>query len=109
MATTVLRIFSYLPNPRVWKALIAAELLGVHVEVVGDKPKNLGNWLWDFSARPLNEEEKVPAMSKPKNFDAISEDLCIQPVFELEYQQQRDRSGSSSTLHNGQEICSQDD
>ena len=60
MATTVLRIFSYLPNPRVWKALIAAELLGVHVEVVGDKPKNLGNWLWDFSARPLNEEEKVP-------------------------------------------------
>ena len=60
MATTVLRIFSYLPNPRVWKALIAAELLGVHVEVVGDKPKNLGNWLWDFAARPLNEEEKVP-------------------------------------------------
>ena len=29
-----IRIFSYLPNPRVWKALIAAELCGVEVEVV---------------------------------------------------------------------------
>ena len=44
--------------------MIAAELLGVHVEVVGDKPKNLGNWLWDFAARPLNEEEKVPDKSR---------------------------------------------
>ena len=26
-----MRIFSYLPNPRVWKALIAAELCGVEV------------------------------------------------------------------------------
>ena len=51
MSKSVLRIFSYLPNPRVWKALIAAEYLGVTVEVIGDKPKNLGNWLWDFDAR----------------------------------------------------------
>ena len=43
-----IRIFSYLPNPRVWKALIAADLCGVKVEVIGDKPANLGNWLWDF-------------------------------------------------------------
>jgi hypothetical protein len=48
-----LRIFSYLPNPRVWKALIAAELCDVEVEVVGDKPGNLANWLWDYSAREL--------------------------------------------------------
>ena len=53
-----IRIFSYLPNPRVWKALIAAELCGVEVEVVGDKPANLSNWLWDFDARELTESEK---------------------------------------------------
>ena len=28
-----LRIFSYLPNPRVWKATIAARLCGVEIEV----------------------------------------------------------------------------
>jgi len=36
----VLKIFSYLPNPRVWKAVIAANICGVEVEVIGDKPKN---------------------------------------------------------------------
>ena len=59
MNNHVLRIFSYLPNPRVWKALIAADDLGVTVEVWGDKPKNLGNWLWDFDARELAEDEKT--------------------------------------------------
>ena len=59
MSDSVLRIFSYLPNPRVWKALIAADYLGLSVEVIGDKPKNLGNWLWDFDARVLNDEEKI--------------------------------------------------
>ena len=39
MSDHVLRIFSYLPNPRVWKALIAADYLGVTVQVLGDKPK----------------------------------------------------------------------
>ena len=53
-----IRIFSYLPNPRVWKSLIVADLCGVEVEVVGDKPANLGNWLWDFDARELRESEK---------------------------------------------------
>ena len=37
------RIFSYTPNPRIWKALITAELVGVNVEVRGDNPKNLKN------------------------------------------------------------------
>ena len=27
--------------------------------MLGDKPKNLGNWLWDFDARELAEEEKT--------------------------------------------------
>ena len=55
---SVLRIFSYLPNPRVWKALIAAEYLGLEVETKGGKPAELANWLWDFEARPLAATER---------------------------------------------------
>ena len=53
-----LRIFSYLPNPRIWKATIAARLNGVDLEVRGAKPSELTNWLWDFDAKPLSAEEK---------------------------------------------------
>jgi glutathione S-transferase len=53
-----LRIFSYLPNPRLWKATIAARLCGVEVEVRGAPPGELAQWLWDFDARPLAD---VPA------------------------------------------------
>src|SRR5215813_8590251 len=52
-----LRIFSYLPNPRIWKATIAARLCGVEIEVRGSSPKQLQSWLWDFDARPLAKEE----------------------------------------------------
>jgi glutathione S-transferase len=52
-----LRIFSYLPNPRIWKATIAARLCGVEVEVRGTSPKELASWLWDFDARPLSDNE----------------------------------------------------
>ena len=48
-----LRIFSYLPNPRIWKATIAARLRGVEVEVCGASPGDLSQWLWDFNARPI--------------------------------------------------------
>ncbi len=48
-----LRIFSYLPNPRIWKATIAARLCGVEVEVRGASPSDLSQWLWDFDARPI--------------------------------------------------------
>ncbi len=54
-----LRIFSYLPNPRIWKATIAARLAGVEVEVRGSSPKELPSWLWDFDARPLSPSEQV--------------------------------------------------
>ncbi len=71
----VLRIFSYLPNPRVWKAAIAARLLGVEVEVVGARPKALPGWLWDFDARPLEEAEKTPgnphARASKRGFNAV--------------------------------------
>ena len=50
---THLRIFSYLPNPRVWKATIAARFCGVDVEVRGASGKELSGWLWDYDARPL--------------------------------------------------------
>jgi len=52
------RIFSYLPNPRIWKATIAARLNGVEVEVRGARPRELGDWLWDFEARPLSPGER---------------------------------------------------
>jgi len=52
-----LRIFSYLPNPRIWKATIAARLCGVEIEVRGSSPKELQSWLWDFDARPLTGDE----------------------------------------------------
>jgi glutathione S-transferase len=52
-----LRIFSYLPNPRIWKATITARLCGVEVEVRGASPKDLQSWLWDFDARPLSSGE----------------------------------------------------
>ena len=53
-----LRIFSYLPNSRVWKATIAARLSGVDVDVVGAPPGELVNWLWDFAARPVSDSER---------------------------------------------------
>ncbi len=59
-APAILRIFSYLPNPRVWKALIAADLCNLSVEVIGDKPAQLGTWLWDFDAHPLSDTERTP-------------------------------------------------
>ena len=52
-----IRIFSYLPNPRVWKSLITGRLGRVKVKVLGDKPKNLVDWLWDFDAEKLSNLE----------------------------------------------------
>jgi glutathione S-transferase len=53
-----LRIFSYLPNPRIWKATIAARLCGIDIEVRGAAPKELESWLWDFDARPLSSGDE---------------------------------------------------
>jgi len=52
-----LRIFSYLPNPRLYKATIAARYSGSTIEVIGAKPTELPGWLWDYDARPLREGE----------------------------------------------------
>lgn len=55
----VLRIFSYLPNPRIWKATIAARIAGLPVEVRGAPPNELTRWLWDFDARPLTDVDRA--------------------------------------------------
>jgi glutathione S-transferase len=59
-----LRIFSYLPNPRLAKATIAARLCGVELEVRGAAPRDLAGWLWDFDARPLRDAEASAATSR---------------------------------------------
>ena len=49
-----LRIFSYLPNPRIWKATIVARLAGIDLDLRGASPKELQSWLWDFDAHPFS-------------------------------------------------------
>ena len=56
-----LRIFSYMPNPRIWKATIAARLCGVELEVRGARSNELADWLWDFDARPLSDDDRAGA------------------------------------------------
>jgi elongation factor 1-gamma len=56
-----LRIFSYLPNPRIWKATIVARLAGVELDVRGAAPKELQSWLWDFDARPFSAADSPEA------------------------------------------------
>lgn len=53
-----LRIFCYMPSPRVYKATITARLCGVDLEVRSAPSSRLKDWLWDFDARPLTEEDK---------------------------------------------------
>ncbi len=54
-----LRLFSYLPNPRIWKATIAARLCGVEIEIRGASTTELQSWLWDFDARPLTSADEA--------------------------------------------------
>ena len=62
------RIFSYLPNPRVWKSMITAKLGKVDIKIIGDKPGNLTNWLWDFDALKIDSLE----LDKIKEYKRIS-------------------------------------
>jgi glutathione S-transferase len=56
-----LRVFSYLPNPRIWKATIVARLCGVDIDLRGASPKELQSWLWDFDARPFPATDATEA------------------------------------------------
>jgi glutathione S-transferase len=53
-----LRVFSYLPNPRLYKATIAARYSGATVEIVGGPMGELQNWLWDYDARELTGDDR---------------------------------------------------
>lgn len=53
------RIFSYLPNPRLYKATIASRLNGVVLDIRGARPAELKDWLWDFDAHPLTDVERA--------------------------------------------------
>ena len=64
MSGPVLRVFSYLPNPRLAKATIAARLCGVELEIRGATPRELAGWLWDFDARPLADGESNDATAR---------------------------------------------
>ena len=55
----VLRVFSYLPNPRLMKAIIAARLCSLKIEIRGGKPSELKNWLWDFDAHLLEDADRA--------------------------------------------------
>ncbi len=55
-----LRLFSYLPNPRIYKATVTARLCDVEVDVRGAKPRELADWLWDADARPLTDADRAP-------------------------------------------------
>ena len=48
--------------------MITAKLGGLDLEVVGDKPNNMPNWLWDFEARPISEDDK----DSLKSYEGIS-------------------------------------
>ena len=70
-----IRIFSYLPNPRVWKSLITAKFADVKVEVIGDKPKNLSDWLWDYDAKVMSQDENSASPHVRKGKRGFSGDL----------------------------------
>ncbi len=60
----LLRIFCYLPTPRIWKSSITARLLDLNIEIRGTKPTAIKDWLWDFDARPLTSEDKLKLANK---------------------------------------------
>ena len=53
-----IRIVSYLPNPRVYKATIVARHSGAGIEVIGDHPPEMANWLWDYDAFKMTDVDK---------------------------------------------------
>ena len=63
-AKPLLRIFCYMPTPRVWKSTITARFLDINIELRGTKPTEIKDWLWDFDARPLTKEDKVKLADK---------------------------------------------
>ncbi len=53
----LVRIFSYLPSPRIWKPVITSRLLDINIEILGTRPEEISNWLWDYKARKLSSKD----------------------------------------------------
>jgi glutathione S-transferase len=75
------RIFLYLPNPRVAKATITARINNVDVEVIGAALCELANWLGDFDARPLTDADRQSATFKQTARTGFSGELHKTPEF----------------------------
>ena len=59
----LMRIFAiYLPQE--FEITIVARFLDINIEIRGTKPPEIKNWLWDFDARPLTEEDKIKLADK---------------------------------------------
>jgi glutathione S-transferase len=67
-----LRIFSYLPNPRIYKATVAARYCDVDIELRSAKPRELADWLWDFDARPLTSADREDAATRREAREGFS-------------------------------------
>ncbi len=67
-----LRIFSYLPNPRIFKATVAARYCDVDVEMRSASPREMADWLWDFDARPLTDEDRENAATRREAREGFS-------------------------------------
>ena len=97
-----MRIFSYLPNPRVWKAQIAAEYSGAKLEVIGAQPPELQGWLWDFDARELSDDE-VTDSSEPAG-EGLAESCTrrmrfSRPILSVRYQPHSVTMAASACLN----------
>ncbi len=77
----VLRIFSYLPNPRIWKSTIAARIAGLEVDVQGAPAGELGGWLWDFEPRPLTETDRQNPLFSVEGRTGFKSTLYKTPAF----------------------------
>ncbi len=77
------RILSYLPSPRLWKATVAARLTGVELDIRGDSREALEEWLWTSRrvrsrprsgpwrrARPLAKGLQEGGSTRAKRFSA---------------------------------------
>ena len=48
--------------------MIAAKIGKVNLKIIGDKPKNLSNWLWDFDAKEIDSLQ----LGELKDFERTS-------------------------------------
>ena len=72
VAVADLRIFSYLPNPRLCKATVAARYCEVDIELRSAAPRELADRLWDFDARPLTRTDREDTATRREAREGFS-------------------------------------